>query len=995
MKKRPIFHKIAIPVMLWMGLELLLFLGMILGQGVIRELRQNERAVVDEQTVSRKEFIENEMLNHWMDLESCVTDINAQTLRFLQRRGLTASSLDSDDGLAAELLEYLAPRIITMQSRNQVTGTYIILNTEDLTAAESGTALHAKQGVYIRSNAPGRGRESYSNLLMLRGPVSVAQHLRITLDSLWDIDFDFRREGIDYQSYPFFYRPFDTAYRNKKGYSWQDCGLWSGPTKLYHDAQDAIYYSVPLILPDGTVYGVCGIDITISYLQKLLSSTELDGNGSYFLGQPDSEREGAYRTVAGQNSGTWISGTEEGCLIPDRKNFYIHEEALSLYNNYTPFYEERWVLAAVVPKRNLYAFVNRFFWMLFFATGLTLLTGTAGSILLSYEIQLPISKLIQELREKGAEGAGMLQETGIREIDMLSDTVAKLSRDAMEYEQKFSRILRMASNGIAGFMAEGEKSSVFLTDSFFSIFGMPERETRGVSAAAFREWLREMEEHRVLTETDWDGTLYQVKVGEQQRYVHLRLLTAGGIQYGLAEDVTSRILEKRVLSYERDHDALTGLLNRRAFRRQLDLLFRQNPSKLGLAVFLMLDLDNLKYVNDHYGHDYGDRYIQKAARTLESCTAARGFCSRISGDEFNLFFYGLGSREELERRVEQLREQLRSAFILLPDGREQPVQASGGIACYPEDSRSIDELSRFADFAMYSVKRLHKGDLHFFDRESYLCMNDYSFKAASLTRLLSEREVFYAMQPILSAESGEVFGYEALMRPMNPGFRSVGEVMETAKREGKLNQIEELTWEMSLERVCELKEGGVIPEESYIFINSISNQWSGRLLYAEQLQRLRTGMDRIVLEVTEEENIDGTIWEAKRECLERLGWRTALDDYGTGYNSEKMLLLINPDFIKVDLEIVRSIDSDPDKQAIFRNIVGYAHERGKFIIAEGIETKEELETVICLGADYLQGFFLANPERYPKPVPEEKRRLIQELFRLSGGERVFPDYLKI
>ena len=144
-------------------------------------------------------------------------------------------------------------------------------------------------------------------------------------------------------------------------------------------------------------------------------------------------------------------------------------------------------------------------------------------------------------------------------------------------------------------------------------------------------------------------------------------------------------------------------------------------------------------------------------------------------------------------------------------------------------------------------------------------------------------------------------------------------------------------------------------------------------------------MDRIVLEVTEEENIDGTIWEAKRECLERLGWRTALDDYGTGYNNEKMLLLINPDFIKVDLEIVRSIDSDPDKQAIFRNIVGYAHERGKFIIAEGIETKEELETVICLGADYLQGFFLANPERYPKPVPEEKRRLIQELFRLSGG----------
>lgn len=234
------------------------------------------------------------------------------------------------------------------------------------------------------------------------------------------------------------------------------------------------------------------------------------------------------------------------------------------------------------------------------------------------------------------------------------------------------------------------------------------------------------------------------------------------------------------------------------------------------------------------------------------------------------------------------------------------------------------------------------------------------------------------------------------MRPMNPGFRSVGEVMETAKREGKLNQIEELTWEMSLERIWELKEGGMIPLESYIFINSISNQWNGRLRHAEQFLRLRTGMDRIVLEVTEEENIDGAVWEAKRESLSRLGWRTALDDYGAGYNSEKMLLAVNPDFIKVDLEIVRSIDSDPDKQAIFRNIAGYAHERGKFIIAEGIETKDELETVICLGADYLQGFFLANPERRPLPAPEEKRRLIQEIFRcMGGGKRTFFDCLSI
>ena len=186
------------------------------------------------------------------------------------------------------------------------------------------------------------------------------------------------------------------------------------------------------------------------------------------------------------------------------------------------------------------------------------------------------------------------------------------------------------------------------------------------------------------------------------------------------EDVTRDVEEKRRIEYERDFDILTDLYNRRAFDQQLRKLF--SPARRGrlqVAALLMLDLDNLKYVNDTYGHDYGDRYIQAFAKCLESFYCCRSVVGRRSGDEFNVFLYGYENQEAVRACLKRFRDEVGEASLVLSTGDRMRVRASGGLAWYPRDAGNYEELLRMADFAMYSIKHTVKGRIQEFDREDY------------------------------------------------------------------------------------------------------------------------------------------------------------------------------------------------------------------------------------------------------------------------------------
>ena len=133
----------------------------------------------------------------------------------------------------------------------------------------------------------------------------------------------------------------------------------------------------------------------------------------------------------------------------------------------------------------------------------------------------------------------------------------------------------------------------------------------------------------------------------------------------------------------------------------------------------MMDLDNLKPINDTYGHEYGDRYLKQMADAIIRARTNYVYYARISGDEFNVFIYGYHGREEIEAQIRHLKAEIDNSILILPDGKKQVLRASGGVAWYPQDSTSFDDLSKYADYAMYQVKKQKKGEFQVFCKESY------------------------------------------------------------------------------------------------------------------------------------------------------------------------------------------------------------------------------------------------------------------------------------
>ncbi|MEG1773243.1 MAG: EAL domain-containing protein, partial [Oscillospiraceae bacterium] len=455
---------------------------------------------------------------------------------------------------------------------------------------------------------------------------------------------------------------------------------------------------------------------------------------------------------------------------------------------------------------------------------------------------------------------------------------------------------------------------------------------------------------------------------------------------GLAEDVTRATLELDMIEHERDHDLLTGLINRRAFHRQMAQLFEQGDDTLKTAALVMMDLDNLKRLNDLYGHDCGDKYIRATAESFLESAPNTTIISRISGDEFYLFFYGYNSRKEILALLARLKLGIAKKLFLLPTQEPFGISVSGGVAWYPSDSRSLDELSRFSDFAMYKAKQSRKGelehfDLHVYQRENYLLQNK-----AELTELIEKERIEYHFQPIVCARTGKIYAYEALMRANMPALHTPDEIITLARLESKLSQIETLTWFKAMEAFADLCQRGQIAPSCRVFINSMANQIMSASKFRAFEVRFGEFLSRIVLEFTEEERADEAMLLQKRHQMEKWHAALALDDYGSGYNSGKMLLSLSPKFIKVDLSIIRGIDQNSDKQKLVQNIVSYAHERDMLVVAEGIETVPEAETVIRTGADFLQGYFLARPASKPPTISEAALSLIDRLSREMRGE---------
>lgn len=721
---RTVFHTAMQPLVMLILLQAAILLVSLYLSGIFSQVNSNERSILGKQVVNRANYLEIQMTQQWSDIAELAQSINRKTQAAIEQGAIRLDLLENDSKEASKLIGMICTDMIETMYRNKNSGIYVIFNTSSLDGN-----VEPKTGFHVRDFDPTvNATTQYSDLLLECAPISTVKAMNISTDTGWDTRYDF---GTAYGDY--FRKPFMEAYRAMRKLEAVDYACWNSSAQS--SLPSGLTYSMPLMLEDGTLYGVLGVELLDDYVGDSLPYDELGfgTDGTYMLALFD---KGTNRATLKMVSGkTRLRRGETIALTPGKDGSYAFEQdgkkivtqmdRLTVYDMYAPFDSETWVLMGATTAQSLYAFSKRVSRMILLAIALMLIFDAAGSVLIARRLSKPIEKLSKEvdIARMNENGIPRLSITGIREIDHFAEAFAGLSREAINTSTRFLRMLDMASVDIAGCefdtSKEADVTPAFATDNFFPLLGVPNGDAGNVTLGQIKMLQSKMTDSILSVEKKGDSTLLHVRsLDGKERYVRLKETQIESRTIVLAEDVTTSTLERLRIERERDYDLLTGLYNRRAFYRFAGRLF-DRPDKMKHAAVVMMDLDNLKRTNDTFGHEWGDRYIHEAAVCFLRSIPDGTLCARVSGDEFNILFCGYDSREAVQRAIDRLVSGIENSHFNLPDGQATRIHVSGGIAWYPEDGTELMELIKCADFAMYQMKRNEKGRFGVFDRTQY------------------------------------------------------------------------------------------------------------------------------------------------------------------------------------------------------------------------------------------------------------------------------------
>lgn len=987
MLKRLLFPMTAVLIF-----QAILFYGAIIWGGTIDKLTTNSFEILNERVINRKISLENQMVQHWSNITMFNDTVNTHVENSLTKYGKTYSDLNPGSEAAEEALSNVLDDMIYQIRMNYVNGVFVIFNGSN--TAETGET-DQYTGLHIRNLDQDHISSNNTDLLVEHAPSKLTKTLNIPLDTWWKPVFEFTPNSDS----DFYFKPYNAAFGQKID-DFKDYGFWALPHRVSGEDIPVVSYSTPLVNQEGEVYGVIGVEITVDYIQKCIPYTEInsDRTGAFLLGMSDNEENAFVRAVSTGSTYKQLFGESDKVYINSKpvhtdtysfKNCnrtndsaYGSVQYLDLYNSNTPFEHERWALIGIQRQAELNYIPDTIKALVLFSLMLSIVIGFVCVLISTTLVTHPITSLVNKLRESTSQNLISLDKIGMTEIDELSTAIEMLSRNVADNASKLSRIISMADVDLGAFEFDKHTTKTFCSGSMFSLLGLEPCELGYVSTEVFNERMDKLNRNLDETFEEKGVRIYRITSENQpSRWVRLKMAEDDFRILGVIVDITHEMHERRKVEYERDYDILTNLLNRRAFQAAIEKRF-ENESQLKISAILMMDLDNLKYINDMYGHDYGDLYIKTAASGLQKTEDINAIISRRSGDEFFVFLSGYETKEDLRKVIDKIKDNIRTSYMNLPNGQEYRLKASAGVAWYPEDSTNYEDLIRYADFAMYRVKNTTKGEFTEFDAETYRENSHLLQSKGELNKLIDSQLIEYHFQPIVDVKTGNIFAYEALMRSKLETLKSPLEILAIAKSQSMLYQIERLTWFLAMETyVTNIEKFG----NSNIFINSISNQTLSQSDIFSFEKKFETYLPRIVLELTEEEKSDETFTGFKKNIIARWGASIAIDDFGSGYNGESALLAIEPEFVKLDMSLIRGVEKDESRYQLLSNLISYAKGKNIKIISEGVETLPEMETLIALGTDYIQGYFLGKPSKEPQLIdPKLIQLLCETTDRLQG-----------
>ncbi|WP_428623421.1 EAL domain-containing protein [Sedimenticola sp.] len=474
-----------------------------------------------------------------------------------------------------------------------------------------------------------------------------------------------------------------------------------------------------------------------------------------------------------------------------------------------------------------------------------------------------------------------------------------------------------------------------------------------VNMNAGMEWHGEVEVKLEDGSLEWMSLLITPVKNAAQQITHF---------LAIKEDVTVRKQQEAKILYQAQFDSLTDLPNRALAMDRLSQIIATAERHESKVVLMFLDLDDFKKINDSLGHEMGDKLLMQAAARLRKAVRKNDTVARQGGDEFLVILGGLAAGADAEPVLENILKAFNRSFLV--DGHDLVVTPSIGLAVYPDDGDDPSRLLRHADLAMYQAKEDGRNTFHFYNQ----MIHDYSLQRLELERELrhaldrDEMELYY--QPLIDIKSRQLMGAEALMRWNSRAFGLVSpsQFIGLAEQTGLIVQLGEWAMQHACQQACLWQN--LLPD-FLLSINVSPRQFRGSFITGtiqRSLERSMFPARQLQVEVTEGLLIRNNpeVQEALT-TLDRMGVRLAMDDFGTGYSSLSYLKNFPFHTLKIDRSFINDMTEDPNYRTIVSAAISMGKALGLSLVAEGVETEEQLAILTEEGCETAQGFLFGKP----------------------------------
>jgi diguanylate cyclase (GGDEF)-like protein/PAS domain S-box-containing protein len=557
-------------------------------------------------------------------------------------------------------------------------------------------------------------------------------------------------------------------------------------------------------------------------------------------------------------------------------------------------------------------------------------------------------------------------------------------------EERFEKIFQASPDAIViSRLSDGRYLEV--NQRWLELFGFKREEAVGRTAFDLGVWVDPAERPRFVAAVRERGALrdFEARFRKKSGAIIDALISAEEIDIdGEAHlivpimDITDRKRAEERIQQLATRDALTGLPNRLLLNDRLSLSISQAERHGGSLAVLFVDLDRFKYINDSLGHVIGDAFLKRVAERLSGIMRQGDTLARIGGDEFVVLLENI---IPLEDAAGQVARKILSSFAepFSVEGHTLSCSCSIGISVFPSDATTPQMLIRDADTAMYHVKESGRGAYRYFSAEMNTRMQDRLQLEIGLRKAIADRQFELVYQPKVDIASGEVTGLEALLRWRHPDWGVVppGRFISVAEDTGLIVEIGRWVLEEACRQLREWRERGLSLQP--VAVNLSVRQFTPALVgeISSSMGAFGVNPGLIELEITESlfmqdaEEVDDIL-----KGLSRLGAKVVIDDFGTGYSSLGYIRHFTVNALKIDRAFLSEITDSSQDAAIVRAVITMCRGLGIRVIAEGVETPEQLGILRKLHCDEYQGYLFSPPmaaeeiaRRYLKPLPERER----------------------